>query len=112
LTARAGAAALLDAALPPIVAAYVDNAERVAELVGAAPAAAETPANLLLVEPFDRFPLEGAWTRAGFVYAAASQIVADLLGSPAPAPDQAATLLRRMVETAAGGPDDSVSAAL
>jgi hypothetical protein len=111
LTGRAGAAALLDAALPPIVVAYVDNAERVAALLGAAPAS-DGPGNLLLVEPFDPFPLEGTWERAGFTYAAASQIVADLLGSPAPAPDQAATLLRRMVETAAGGPDDSVSAAL
>jgi hypothetical protein len=112
LTARAGAAALLDAALPPVVAAYVDNAERVAALLGATPAGEDAPANVLLVEPFDPFPLEGTWERSGLVYAAASQIVADLLGSPAPAPDQAATLLRRMVETAAGGPDDSVSASV
>jgi hypothetical protein len=110
LTGRAGAAALLDAALPSVVVAYVDDAARVAALLGAATAAAG--GNLLLVEPFDPFPLEGTWTRNGFTYAAASQIVADLLGSPAPAPDQAAVLLRRMVETAAGGPDDSVSAAL
>jgi hypothetical protein len=112
LTARAGAAALLESALPSVVAAYVDNAERVAGLLGAAPAGEDAPPNLLLVEPFDPFPLEGTWERSGLVYAAASQIVADLLGSPAPAPDQAATLLRRMVETAAGGPDDSVSAAV
>jgi hypothetical protein len=112
LTARAGAAALLGAALPPVIAAYVDNAARVASVVGAAPAGPGAPANLLLVEPFDPFPLEGTWERAGFTYAAASQIVADLLGSPAPAPDQAATLLRRMIETAAGGADDPVSAAL
>lgn len=110
LTGRAGAAALLDAALPPLVTAYVDNAERVAALLGleAAPAGG----NLMLVEPFDPFPLEGTWERSGFTYAAASQIVADLLGSPAPAPDQAAVLLRRMVETPAGGTNDSLSAAL
>jgi hypothetical protein len=110
LTARAGAAALLDAALPPVVAAYVDNAERVAGLLGVA--AAPAGGNLLLVEPFDPFALEGTWERGGFTYAAASQIIADLMDSPAPAPDQAAALLRRMVETAAGGPDDSLSAAL
>jgi len=92
--------------------AYVDNAERVAGLLGAAPAPEGTSGNLLLVEPFDPFPLEGTWERDGFTYAAASQIVADLLGSPAPAPDQAATLLRRMVEGAKGGPNDSVSAAV
>jgi hypothetical protein len=91
LTARAGAAALLDSALPGVVASYVDNAERVAPLIGAVPAA--TGGNLLLVEPFDRFPLEGTWSRAGLSYAARSQIIADLLGSPPPAPDQAAALL-------------------
>ncbi len=112
LTARAGAAALLGAALPPVVVACVDNAGRVADLLGAAPAPEGTGGNLLLVEPFDPFPLEGTWQRNGFTYAAASQIVADLLGSPSPAPDQAAVLLRRMVETRPGGPDDSVSAAL
>jgi len=110
LTARAGAAALLESALPSVVTAYVDNAQRVADLLGAAPAT--EGANLLLVEPFDPFPLEGTWERGGLTYAAASQIVVDLLGCPAPAPDQAATLLGRMVETASGGSDDSVSAAL
>jgi hypothetical protein len=110
LTGRAGAAALLGVALPPTVATYVDNAERVAALIGATPAAAG--GNLLLVEPFDAFPLEGTWERGGLTYAAASQIVVDLLGSPAPGPDQAAALLARMVQTPAGGPDDSVSAAV
>src|SRR5439155_20261291 len=118
LTGRAGAAALLDAALPPVVTAYVDNAERVAAGLGVEPISdrdrdgAGAGGNLLLVEPFDSFPLEGTWERAGFTYAAASQIVADLLGSPAPAPDQAAVLLGRMVETPAGGTNDSVSAAV
>jgi len=112
LTARAGAAALLDSALPPVVAAYVDNAERVAGLLAVELAPEGTSGNLLLLEPFDPFPLEGTWERDGFVYAAASQIVADLLGSPAPAPDQAATLLRRMVEGAEGGANDSLSAAV
>ncbi|HEX4404609.1 MAG TPA: hypothetical protein VH560_07265 [Polyangia bacterium] len=108
LTARAGASALLGTALPSVITAYVENAARVGDLLGATSAAG--PGNLLLVEPFDPFPLEGTWTRAGFTYAAASQIVADLLDSPAPAPDQAAALLRRVVQTPAGGPDDSVSA--
>jgi hypothetical protein len=63
----------------------------VAPLIGAVPAA--TGGNLLLVEPFDRFPLEGTWSRAGLSYASRSQIIADLLGSPPPAPDQAAALL-------------------
>ena len=112
LTARAGAAALLGTALPPVVTAYVDNAVRVAGLLGVEPMSLSGGGNLLLVEPFDPFPLEGTWERGGLTYAAASQIIADLMDSPAPAPDQAAALLRRMVETAAGGPDDSLSAAL
>jgi hypothetical protein len=93
LTARAGAAALLGAALPAVCAAYVDNADRVARLIGATPV--DAGANLLLVEPFDPFPFEGTWERAGLRYAAASQIIADLLGSPPPAPEQAAALLAR-----------------
>ena len=112
LTGRAGAAALLGTALPPVVTAYVDNAERVASLLGAAPVTHGAAGNLLLVEPFDTFPLEGTWERGGFTYAAASQIVADLLGSPGPAADQAAVLLRRMLETPPGGADDSLSAAV
>jgi hypothetical protein len=93
LTGRAGAAALLNTALPAVVAAYVDNADRVAGLIGATPTA--EGANLLLVEPFDPFVFDGIWERAGLKYAAPSQITADLLGSPAPAPDQAAALLAR-----------------
>jgi hypothetical protein len=91
LTARAGAAALLDTALPATLVAYADNADRVARLIGAMPAA-EGP-NLLLVEPFDPFVLDGIWATSDLVYAARTQIVADLLKSPAPAPEQAAALL-------------------
>jgi hypothetical protein len=91
LTARAGAAALSGTALPGVVAAYVDNPERVAAIVGAE--AVETGANLLLIDPFDPFVLEGTWEASGLRYAARAQIIADLLGSPAPAPAQAASLL-------------------
>jgi hypothetical protein len=97
LTARAGAAALLETALPAVVAAYTDNAERVAGLVGARPAdpGGRGGANLLLVEPFDPFVFDGRWERGGLAYAAPAQIVADLLGSPPPAAEQAAALLAR-----------------
>jgi hypothetical protein len=90
LTARAGAAALLGTALPGVVTAYVDNPERVARLLGAA---AGEGANLTLIAPFDPFVFEGAWESSGLRYAARSQIMADLLGSPPPAPTQAAALL-------------------
>jgi hypothetical protein len=91
LTARAGAAALSGTALPGVVAAYVDNPERVAAILGAEPT--DTGVNLLLIDPFDPFVFEGTWEASGLRYAARGQIIADLLGSPAPAPAQAASLL-------------------
>jgi hypothetical protein len=91
LTARAGAAALLGTALPGVVAAYVDNPERVARLLGVEPG--DTGANLTLIDPFDGFVFEGAWDASGLRYAARSQIIADLLGSPPPGSAQATTLL-------------------
>jgi hypothetical protein len=91
LTARAGAAALSGTALPGTVAAYVDNPERVAAILGAD--VADNGANLLLIDAFDPFVFEGTWEASGLRYAARAQIIADLLGSPAPAPAQAANLL-------------------
>jgi hypothetical protein len=91
LTARAGAAALLGTALPGAVVAYVDNPERVGAALGAEPT--ETGANLVLIDPFDPFVFDGTWELGGLKYAARSQIIADLLGSPAPGPAQAASLL-------------------
>jgi hypothetical protein len=91
LTARAGAATLLGTALPAVVAAYVDNPERVARLLSAE--AVESGANLLLIDPFDPFVFEGTWEASGLRYVARSQIIADLLDSPSPAPTQAAALL-------------------
>jgi len=92
LTARAAAAALSGTALPGVVAAYVDNPERVAAILGAEPA--ESGANLMLIDAFDPFVLDGTWEASGLRYAARAQIIADLLGSPAPGPAQAASLLR------------------
>ena len=48
---------------------------------------------MLLIDPFDRFVFEGTWEASGLRYAARAQVIADLLGSPAPAPAQAASLL-------------------
>ena len=94
LTGRAGAAALLGTALPGNVAAYVDNPERVARIVGAELAGeGDAPANLTLIEPFDPFVRDGSWTAGGLTYAARAQIAVDLLGSPAPAPAQAERIL-------------------
>jgi hypothetical protein len=94
LTARAGAAALSGTALPGVVAAYVDNPERVAASLGAEMTdSGGGGANLLLIDAFDPFVFDGTWEASGLRYAARAQIIADLLGSPAPAPAQAASLL-------------------
>jgi len=95
LTARAGAAALSGTALPGVVAAYVDNPERVATILGAEPmdSGGAGGANLLLIDAFDPFVFDGTWEASGLRYAARAQIIADLLGSPAPAPAHAASLL-------------------
>ena len=58
-------------------------------------------ANLLLIDPFDPFVFDGAWEASGLRYAARAQIIADLLGSPGPAPAQAAGLLELAAAPAA-----------
>src|SRR5205085_5966276 len=79
LTARAGAAALSGTALPGVVAAYVDNPERVAAVIGAEPIdAGAGRANLLLIDRFDPFAFDGAGGASGPRYAAGAQIIAGL----------------------------------
>jgi hypothetical protein len=95
LTARAGAAAMLEAALPGTVAAYVDNPERVADALGAE--RVDAGGNLVLIDPFDPFPLEGGFETGGLRYAARAQIIADLLDCPPPGPAQAAALLDKTI---------------
>ena len=95
LTARAGAAALLEVALPGTVTAYVDNPERVAATIGAVPV--DAGGNLVLIDAFDPFALEGGFEAGGLRYAARAQIIADLLDSPAPGPAQAAAMLANLV---------------
>ena len=82
LTARAGAAALLGTALPGIVAAYVDNPERVAAEIGAEPA--DTGANLLLIDPFDTFVFDGTWEASGLRYARARRSSPTCSAAPRP----------------------------
>src|SRR6516225_4457493 len=95
LTARAGAAALLEVALPGTVTAYVDNPERVAATIGAVPI--DAGGNVVLIDAFDPFALEGGFEAGGLRYAARAQIIADLLDSPAPGPAQAAAMLANLV---------------
>jgi hypothetical protein len=98
VTGRVSAAALSNHALPGVIACYVDNPERAARLLDLRPDRAN--ANVVLLEPFDPIVFEQTWERDGIRHAAPSQIAADLLGSPAPGPQEAATLLSRRARDA------------
>jgi hypothetical protein len=91
VTGRASAAALSHHPLPGTIACYVDNPERVARRLDLRPDRAG--ANVVLLEPFDPVVFDHTWERDGVRHAALSQIAADLLGSPAPGPQEAAALL-------------------
>lgn len=87
--ALTGALATLGVApsVPPrLAAAFVDSPERTADELGLRPM--EAGANVLLAEPFDDVVYERTWspTRSGPVYAALSQVAADLLTSPGRGP--------------------------
>ncbi len=94
VTGRASAAVLLDRPLPGVVACYVDNPERVARQLDLRPV--RDGANVVLLEPFDTVVFHRTWERDGVRHAAKSQVVADLLGSPGPGPQEAAALLGRL----------------
>jgi hypothetical protein len=91
VTGRAAAAALSHLPLPAVIAAYVDNPERAARQLGLR--TVRDGANVVLLEPFDAVVFEGGWQRDRIRYAAASQVAADLLGSPRPGPQEAAAIL-------------------
>jgi len=74
-------AALRDAGVPYAVAATI----------GAVPV--DAGGNLVLIDAFDPFALEGGFEAGGLRYAARAQIIADLLDSPPPGPAQAASLM-------------------
>jgi hypothetical protein len=98
VTGRVSAAALANQPLPGVIACYVDNPERAARHLDLHPD--RDGANVVLLEPFDPVVFDHTWERDGVRHAAPSQIAADLLGSPAPAPQEAATLLARRARDA------------
>jgi len=58
--------------------------------------ASDSGANVIVAEPFDRVVFERTSTRDGLVYAAPSQVVADLLTSPGRGPAEAEALMSWM----------------
>jgi hypothetical protein len=81
---------------PRLAAVYMENAQVQATELGLRPA--ETGANVLLAEPFDPVVFDRSWQRDGIVYAALSQVAADLLTSPGRGPSEAEELIRWMEE--------------
>ena len=73
---------------------YVQDSEVAADNLGLR--RAESGANVLLVEPFDGVVFERTTNRDGVIYAALSQVAADLLTSPGRGPQEAQELLRWM----------------
>jgi hypothetical protein len=96
VTASFGAAALAPVAPPRLLVVFVDELDRSAEELQLRPV--ESGANVILAEPFDPVVYERTWEKDGIRYAAASQLVADLLSSPGRGPNEAEELLRWMSE--------------
>lgn len=89
------AAARRTAAAPARLAAvYCENPRALAEELGAR--ATDAGANLLLLRPYDPVVFERTWSEDGLVFAALSQVVADLLTSPGRGPSEGEALLRWM----------------
>jgi hypothetical protein len=59
---------------------------------------ADAGANVVLLRPYDRVVFERTWGEEGLVFAALSQVAADLLTSPGRAPSEGEELLRWMGE--------------
>lgn len=79
---------------------YVPDATGAAEALGLR--AADRGANVVLVEPFDPVVYRGATTRDHLIYAAAGQVVADLLTGPGRAPEEAVALIDVLATTDEG----------
>jgi hypothetical protein len=88
--------ALAPTAAPRLAMVWFENPLDAAAVGGAR--AADAGANVLALEPVDRFVFTGATNRAGLVHAAPSQVAADLLTSPGRGPAEADALIDWMLE--------------
>ncbi len=94
ITGSFGAAQLAPVAPPRLLAVYVESASLVSRKLDVRPA--ETGANVLLIEPYEKVVFERTTKRAGLVLANPSQVAADLLTSPGRGPAEAGALLAWM----------------
>jgi hypothetical protein len=74
-----------------LAAVYSEDPGALAEKLGVR--VTETGANLLLLRPYDPVVFERTWSEDGLVFAALSQVAADLLTSPGRGPSEGEELL-------------------
>jgi len=79
---------------PRLGAVYVGDAAKA--VAGLDLRSSDSGANVIVAEPFDRVVFERTTTRDGLVYAAPSQVAADLLTSPGRGPAEAEALMNWM----------------
>jgi hypothetical protein len=96
VTGSLAAGLTLPIAAPRLATVYVEDGGRAAGLLGLR--AAETGANVMLAEPFDAVAFERGRQQDGVIYAALSQVAADLLTGPGREPSEGEELLRQMGE--------------
>ena len=96
VTGSLAATHLAPVAPPRLAAVYVDDLMTASEQFGFRPASAG--GNVIFAEPFDDVVFERTWDRDGLIYAAPSQVAADLITGPGRAPSEAAALLTWMAE--------------
>jgi hypothetical protein len=96
VTGSLAAGLTLPIAPPRLATVYVEDRARASVLLGLR--AADTGANVMLAEPFDEVAFERGRQQDGVMYAALSQVAADLLTGPGREPSEGDELLRQMGE--------------
>jgi len=96
ITGSLAASRLAPIAPPRLAILYVESIDRAAQELSLRPA--ETGGNVLLLLPNDAWAFEGAKEEEGLLYAAPSQVAADLLTSPGRGPAEGEELIRWMAE--------------
>lgn len=94
ITGSLAANVIAPIAVPRLAAVYVENAEVAAAQFGLRPA--ESGANVLLAEPFDAVAFTRRFECDGLLYAAYSQVAADLLTGPGRWPAEGEAVLEWM----------------
>ena len=96
ITGSLAASRRLASAPPRLATLYVEDLEGLARALDVRPT--DAGANILLLRPYDPVVFERTWSKDGLVFAALSQVAADLLTSPGRGPSEGEELLRWMGE--------------